>query len=1016
MQMRRILIPAAIVGVIGIGLIAALLAQPGAAPAACGAYSATSGSPATQVGGVSVSLPAGDLRFDSATVAEADWSSGANAQVFAAANALAVNLRARGAIVTFTRCDEAAVAVHLEMPAPEPRLDAYAWDGAQWSWLAGSTDRLSVDLPDLPQAVAWVEGLPIAPVIGTAPDPQMGGLAPEYQGIITEIYAPGLSVAANGSVTGQVPAAPESGAAYGVYPVVSNVVNEQVDVDSVKAMLSDEATRTSHVDRLVSIASGANFAGIMLDYGVPPDLKEAYATLVEDLAAALHANGKQLIVALYATGLPGQPAPASLDESGYDLTRIGRAADVVQIKTVARPVLDWATTKMARHKLQPVISAASGKIEGESFTSIPFAAALAGLSAQTTTPISTTTGTSLTLRLNPSLTLDQADGSYHYASDGGESSTTHTIRTAASLATAIDALSDLRLRGLVIQDVQGPDAAPNLLQPIQAYRQQTIVIGSNELNVNWTITAADGSTVLNETRPLATVDLTWAPAREGVFTVTAAIASVSRDVARVTVGAGGATTAAGNDTETGRCYNASYVADVSVPDNTRFDKGKDFTKTWRVRNSGTCAWTADTLLAFGSGSQLGGPASVKVGALDAGKTIEVSVPLKSGDKDGSYTGLWQMRNKDGAYGDQLSVVIRVGAEVAAPPPVTPPTGGGPTQFGIHAHYYGYLDSAEGAGNIALYTSELGLGWTKIQFRWGDYDFYCGGPDLNQLDSMISAANSAGLKVMLSVVTAPPCTHPWTDDVHAPPDDPAAYAEFVGGLSDLFRGRIHAIEVWNEQNISREWVSSPQKIDAARYTQLLAVSYNAIKAQDPNILVVSGALAPTGWNDGVNAVDDFEYLRQMVAAGATKYMDCVGVHVNALRVPPSAGQGGEYDSLFNPPHHSWFFKDTVQGYQSITGKPVCLTEFGVASPETIGAVEGFEWAADNSQQEQADWVTEGMTLCRQWGCRLVILWNLDYGPATHLVNDNALYSFLDIGLGRRPVFQAVKNWCAANGCK
>jgi hypothetical protein len=433
---------------------------------------------------------------------------------------------------------------------------------------------LSIDLPDLPQAVAWVESLPIAPVIGTAPNPQTGGLVPEYLGIITEIYAPGLSVAANGSVTGQVPAAPEPGAPYGVYPIVSNVVNEQVDVDSVKAILSDEATRKSHVDRLASIASGANFAGIALDYGVPSSLKAEYATLVEDLAAALHANGKQLIVALYATGLPGQPAPVSLDESGYDLTRIGRAADTVQIKTVARPVLDWAATKMARHKLQPVISAASGKTEGESFTSIPFADAVASLAAQATTPISTTAGTSLTLRLNASLTLDQADGSYRYASDEGETPTAYTLRTAASLAAAINALSDLRLRGVVIRDIQDLDAAPNLLQPIQAYRQQTIVIGSSELNVNWTIKAADGSTVLNETRPLATADLTWTPARDGVFTVTAGIASVSRDVAKVTVGAGGTTTATSDDSPTGRCYNAGYVADVSVPDNTRFARAQ----------------------------------------------------------------------------------------------------------------------------------------------------------------------------------------------------------------------------------------------------------------------------------------------------------------------------------------------------------------------------------------------------------------------------------------------------------
>lgn len=39
------------------------------------------------------------------------------------------------------------------------------------------------------------------------------------------------------------------------------------------------------------------------------------------------------------------------------------------------------------------------------------------------------------------------------------------------------------------------------------------------------------------------------------------------------------------------CVNDSdFVADVTVPDNTPISKGKSFTKTWRLRNSGTCAW------------------------------------------------------------------------------------------------------------------------------------------------------------------------------------------------------------------------------------------------------------------------------------------------------------------------------------------------------------------------------------------------------------------------------------------
>ncbi len=997
----------------------------------------TADTPITLNGGVRISIPAGaaELRFDGAVFTETDLSNEANAPASTALDALPVNLSARGALLVFTRCGDVAIPVHLESPAPDASLDAYAWDGTQWTWLAGATDQLSVDLPDIPKVVAWVESLPIAPTIGTQPDPQTAGLDPQYHGVITEIYAPGLSPAANGSVIGQVPTAPAPGSPYGVHPVISNLVKGQTDVDSVAAMLRDAPARKTHVETLASIANGSNFAGVAIDYrGLTADSRDAYASLVEDLAAALHANGKLLISVL--------PTQDPESRTAYDWGRIGRAADVVQIELPievsryepadsAMDIFNWAAKRIDRHKLQPIVSAASVSGLAEGASAISFAQAVNELNASATAAtVSATVGTSLTITLQPAATLafDATSGVYHYplsrAKQLDSPDSTRRIYTAATLAMKLNALADLRLRGVVIRDVQGPDAAPNLLNPIKAYRQQSAISGSSELSVNWTIAASDGSVVLDETRPLAGADLTWMPDRQGTFTVKAGIGSLSRGVALITVGeaalAGGVGTGvvtADTDATGGNCYSASYVADITVPDHTRFDKNKEFTKTWRVRNNGTCAWSADTELVFVGGAQLGAAGPVKVGALEVGKTIDISVAMKAPEKDGAYTGVWQVRNKDGAYGDPVSVVIKVGAEGVAPlPPLAPPVGGGPTAYGIHAHYYGYIDTASGAQGIVDYTNELGLGWTKIQFRWGDYDYYCNGPDLNVLNTMIGAANATGLKVLLSVVTAPPCTHPWTADVHAPPDDPAAYAELVGGLADLFRGRIHAIEVWNEQNISREWLTRPQKIDAARYVKLLAAAYDAIKSKDPNILVIGGALAPTGWNDGVNATDDFSYLQQMVAAGAAQYMDCVGVHVNALRIPPSAGLGSEYDSLFSPPHHSWYFKDTLQGSQSLSGKPACVTEFGVASSETIGGVPGFEWAADNTPQEQADWVTEGMGLCRQWGCRLMILWNLDYGPATRLVNDNALYSFIDMGLGRRPVFHAVKSWCAANGCK
>src|SRR5215213_8697746 len=52
----------------------------------------------------------------------------------------------------------------------------------------------------------------------------------------------------------------------------------------------------------------------------------------------------------------------------------------------------------------------------------------------------------------------------------------------------------------------------------------------------------------------------------------------------------------GGNSSGGCVLNARFVADVTVPDGTPMYAGQNATKTWRVRNNGTCNWTARTQL------------------------------------------------------------------------------------------------------------------------------------------------------------------------------------------------------------------------------------------------------------------------------------------------------------------------------------------------------------------------------------------------------------------------------------
>lgn len=117
------------------------------------------------------------------------------------------------------------------------------------------------------------------------------------------------------------------------------------------------------------------------------------------------------------------------------------------------------------------------------------------------------------------------------------------------------------------------------------------------------------------------------------------------------------------------CDRAAYVSDITVPDGTTFTAGSNFTKIWRLKNVGTCAWTNTYTLNFKSGDQLNGPLSVPLPqAVAPGQTVDVPVNLVAPLFDGNYRGNWILKNGSGVefgigsgYKSTIYVEIRVSA-------------------------------------------------------------------------------------------------------------------------------------------------------------------------------------------------------------------------------------------------------------------------------------------------------------------------------------------------------------------
>jgi hypothetical protein len=280
--------------------------------------------------------------------------------------------------------------------------------------------------------------------------------------------------------------------------------------------------------------------------------------------------------------------------------------------------------------------------------------------------------------------------------------------------------------------------------------------------------------------------------------------------------------------------------------------------------------------------------------------------------------------------------------------------------------------------------EAGMTWIKKQIRYSPGDNpVSAGQDLLKI-------KDEGFKVLAAVVGSR------EDLANGGRGYYQQYAEFVAGLATT----VDAIEIWNEPNIDVEWPTGD--ISAADYTQLLATAYAAIKQANPGAMVISGALAPTGGFTGsggcsAQGCNDDRYLREMFAAGAKDYMDCLGMHYNSGATFPDDRENHPADG--GDHHYSWYFWPMVELYWNTFNPPeaieagnivpLCFTEFGYLSPDgfeqtlnQVGAAN-FGWAQGVTELDQTLWLRDALIRARCSGqVKMLIIWNIDftnYGP-------------------------------------
>lgn len=120
------------------------------------------------------------------------------------------------------------------------------------------------------------------------------------------------------------------------------------------------------------------------------------------------------------------------------------------------------------------------------------------------------------------------------------------------------------------------------------------------------------------------------------------------------------------------CNQVSFVADVTIPDDTQIKVNDGFTKTWQLKNVGSCTWTSGYQVVFDSGDQMGGPATQQLtnATVAPNQTINVSINLVAPGSPGTYRGNWKMREPGGSTFALSTGAfwVQIKAINAAPPP------------------------------------------------------------------------------------------------------------------------------------------------------------------------------------------------------------------------------------------------------------------------------------------------------------------------------------------------------------
>lgn len=854
--------------------------------------------------------------------------------------------------------------VVLTLPIPNDAgpyitLDLYAWDGDAWSWLPSTVieadDVIVARLETLPEMIAFAVMQPLSPEPVVAADLSLSAVLPgDADQVLSEIYPLSATLGDNGALNLPDESPSPGDGSWHMLPAVRNWGSDGVvRSDLTDNMLSNQVVCQKHIAAIIAFAREGNYRGIVLDYrDVNPGLREGFTSFIRDLAEQLHAGGRTLLVRV---AWPIQISAVDWDSGAYDWRALGQTADVVLLPGPANP-----RAYVQGGSVERVIAWATRQVDRHKLQLVINARGV-NQSQEGAIPVSYRATLAFLSRIAVSLTGEDV-------SPGDEISLS-LVNISESPGVQFD--RDIQTYWFRYTDDQGSEHTvwleneTSLAHKLQLAAPHHLRGVTVEGLVEPTSDPALWPVVRAYTRgELQPQETTFAVVWEVNSAAGGQLAQATRSLDEAEI--------VWTAPKTPGIYE--YSAVIAADGQSVSDK--------EVAVVRVVAYTPTPTPTFTPTPTPTDTPTPTPTVTPTGTPVPTATPTPTSPP---------------------------AAPTAPPAPAALGSGYG-FAYGIQAHAIG-----QDLGPIFDAIHQLGFRWLKVQVEWKNHEGVKGQYGWADIDHLVEIAQLNGVKLLLSVVKAPAWARPAGTDlsVEGPPANPQDYADFVSAMAARYRGRVQAYEIWNEQNLYYEWGREP--LDANRYVQLLKLAYQAIKAQDANAVVVSGALTPTGINDGVIAIDDRTYLQQMYNAGLKYYCNAVGVHPSGYANPPDSKFGEGPAGPSHNDHPSFFFRQTMEEYRTImvingdSNKRLWPTEFGWSSTHGLGAppAAGYEYANYNTEQDQANYIVRAYQMSKAWGwVGPMCLWNLNYGPASGKFDEKAGFGIVYPNWSPRPAFYAL----------